>query len=379
MKLNRKMLATKPSGIRKIGQLARQHEGCIALSIGEPDLDAPESVRSNISKAILAGDTHYPPNPGIPALRRELAHSVSQRFHADYTAENTLITIGSTEALASALFAILNPGDEVIVPIPSFGLYQPQIEMAGGVYVPMDISGSDYQVTADQLAALITDRTAAILFASPNNPTGTIQGKSALEAIKAAALAHDLYIIDDSVYDQLVYIPEFPTLMGDPELRDRLIYVNAFSKTYAMTGVRIGYALADLPVMEQMIKVHSFLVVSAPGFVQTGCLSITDIANSESVRLYQSRLTMVMQALDAIGLPYPEPRGAFYIFPDISQFGIPDETFCTRLIEEAGLALVPSSCFGVPDHVRISFCYDTNILEAGMKRLASFVYTLRNA
>jgi len=372
MRLNQRLQNTPPSGIRRIGQLAKARPGCIALSIGEPDLDAPMSVRSQISSAILAGDTHYPPNAGIQPLRDEIAAAVNARFHTDYTGACTVVTIGSTEALASAIFAILNPGDEVIVPIPTFGLYQPQIEMAGGTFVPLDISQDGYQISEASLSRLITPRTRAILFASPNNPTGTILSSESLRVIRDAALRHDLFIIADAVYDSLLYTDHFPTLVGDPALRDRLIYVNAFSKAYAMTGVRIGYALADEPVMTQMIKAHSFLVVSAPGCIQSGCRGIFSISNAEDIALYRARRDMVCQALDEIGLPYPEPLGAFYIFPSIKAFGIPDETFCMQLIEEDGLALVPSSCFGVPGHVRISFCYDRDVLAEGMNRLRRF-------
>ncbi|MBQ9009629.1 MAG: aminotransferase class I/II-fold pyridoxal phosphate-dependent enzyme [Clostridia bacterium] len=377
MELNRRLVNTPPSGIRRIGQLAKARPGCIALSIGEPDLDAPESVRQHISDAILAGDTHYPPNAGITPLRSEIAQAVNQRFSTDYSPSETVVTIGSTEALASALFAILNPGDEVIVPIPSFGLYQPQIEMAGGVFVPLPLRGNDFQIDPQALEKSITHRTRAILFASPNNPTGTILNAESLALLRHMALAHSLFLIDDSVYDSLLYTDSFPTLMGDPALRDRLIYVNAFSKTYAMTGVRIGYALADEPVMTQMIKAHSFLVVSVAGCIQSGCRSIFSLPVDDSVSLYRERRDLVCRALGDMHLPFPVPEGAFYVFPSIREFGIPDESFCMQLIEQEGLALVPSSCFGIPGHVRISFCYETSVLEEGMRRLLRFVEALR--
>ena len=377
MELNHRLVNIPPSGIRRIGQLAKARPGCIALSIGEPDLDAPERIRRQIADAIVAGDTHYPPNAGISDLRGEIANAVNERFSTDYAPGETVVTIGSTEALASAIFAILNPGDEVIVPIPTFNLYQAQIELAGGVFVPLHLRSDDFQIDAAALEALITPRTRAILFASPNNPTGTILNAESLACLRRAALDHDLYLINDSVYDRLLYTDFFPTLMGDPALRDRLIYVNAFSKTYAMTGVRIGYALADQPVMDQMIKAHSFLVVSVAGCIQSGCRSIFSLSVEDSVTAFRKRRDLVMDALRDMHLPCPVPEGAFYAFPSIREFGIPDETFCLQLIEQGGLALVPSSCFGVPGHVRISFCYELSILEEGMKRLARFVQSLR--
>ena len=377
MELNHRLVNTPPSGIRRIGQLAKARPGCIALSIGEPDLDAPDRIRRQISEAILAGDTHYPPNAGISELRSEIAEAVNKRFSTDYAPGETVVTIGSTEALASAIFAILNPGDEVIVPIPTFGLYQPQIEMAGGVFVPLPLRETDFQIDPAALESAITPMTRAILFASPNNPTGTVLSAESLRSLRRAALDHSLYLIDDSVYDRLLYTDSFPTLMGDPALRDRLIYVNAFSKTYAMTGVRIGYALADQPVMDQMIKAHSFLVVSVAGCIQSGCRSIFSLSIEENVAAYRQRRDLVLDALRDMHLPCPVPEGAFYAFPSIGEFGIPDEAFCLQLIEQEGLALVPSSCFGVPGHVRISFCYELSILEEGMRRLARFVQSLR--
>ena len=377
--LNRRLAANPPSGIRRIGQMAREIPGCIALTIGEPDLDAPLSVRSSIAEAILGGETHYPPNAGYPQLRAQIAAHINSRFGSDYAPEEVVATIGSTQALASALFAVINPGDEVIVPVPCFGLYKPQIEMAGGVCVPMDITEDGFAVTRENLAAHITPRTRAILFASPNNPNGEVLEEASLSALKEAALDHDLFLIADSVYDALVYDGACPSLAGDAQLRDRLIYVNAMSKAYAMTGVRVGYAAADAPVMEQMIKAHSFLVVSVPGCVQRGCEGIFDLDISASVSAYKARRDYVHGRLKAMGLDARLPRGAFYIYPSVAQFGMSAEVFCDRLMHEGGLALIPAECFGAEGHVRISYCYAMEQLEEGMNRLEAFVKKLRNA
>ena len=377
MILNQSLLATPPSGIRRIGMLARSIPGCIALSIGEPDLDAPLSVRRKIADRLLDGDTHYPPNPGTNELRDELAAHLRERFGCEVTRNEVVFTIGSTEAIAATLFAILNPGDEVILPSPCFGLYQPLVQMAGGRAVILDIEKDGFAVRADRLAALRTEKTKAVLFASPNNPTGEVLSGESLDVLRNFALQHDVFLLADSVYDQLVYDGAAPSLMADPSIRDRFVYLSALSKTYAMTGVRLGYAAADEPVMAQIIKAHSFLTVSAPAFVLHGCEGVFSIDPEPMREIYRKRRDLVHRRLVDMGLPVRLPRGAFYIYPDISMTGLTDETFCDRLMHEAGLALIPSSCFGGEGHVRISYCYGTEQLEEGMNRLSSFLQILR--
>ena len=374
--LNRRLVGNPPSGIRRIGQLAAQLPGCIALTIGEPDFDAPIAVRQHIAESILGGETHYPPNAGYPELRRQVAAHINARFGSDYTPEETVLTVGSTQALISGLMAILNPGDEVVVPVPTFGLYKPQIEMAGGVYVPLDTEKDGFQITSERLNAVLTEKTRAILFTSPNNPNGVVLNDASLFALKNAALSHDLYLISDSVYDRLVYDAPAPTLVGDSDVRDRLIYVGALSKSYAMTGVRVGYAAADKRVMEQMLKAHSFLVVSVPGCIQRGCEGIFKEDISPMLNAYKRRRDFVYSRLKAMCMDVQLPGGAFYIYPSIAKFGMDDDTFCERLMREGGLALIPSSCFGGKDHVRISYCYNDDTLREGMDRLERFIKTL---
>lgn len=374
--LNRRLAANPPSGIRRIGQIAKTIPGCLALTIGEPDFDAPLSLREQIASAIAGGDTHYPPNAGYGEWLDEIAAHINARFGCDYTQEEVLCTVGSTQALASALFAVLNPGDEVIILTPCFGLYKPQIEMAGGVCVPMDVSQTGFAVTPDALARHLTPRTRAILFASPNNPNGEVLSRASLQVLKDAALAHDLFLIADSVYDRIVYDTDFPTLMGDPALRDRLIYVSGLSKSHAMTGVRVGYAATSAPVMAQMRKAHSFLVVSVPGCIQRGCIGAMAVDIAPMVHAYRARRDYVCDRLAQMGLDAHLPGGAFYIFPDVRCFGMTSEMFCERLMNEAKLALIPGECFSCPGYVRISYCYDLAQLKEGMNRLEAFIRTL---
>ena len=374
--LNRRLVSNPPSGIRRIGQIARTIPGCIALTIGEPDFDAPVSIRESIAAAIASGDTHYPPNAGYGEWLDEIAGHLNTRFGCNYTQDEVLCTVGSTQALASALFAILNPGDEVIVFTPCFGLYKPQIEMAGGVCVEMDIAKDGFEITRENLYTHLTGRTRAILFASPNNPNGEVLSRKSLAILKEAALSHDLFLIADSVYDRIVFEDTFPTLMGDGELSDRLIYVSGLSKSHAMTGVRVGYAAADAPVMAQLRKAHSFLVVSVPGCIQRGCMGAFDADISEMVSAYKARRDYVLGRLKSMGLTVRTPGGAFHIFPDVRKFGMTSNQFCERLMHEGNLALIPGECFSCEGYVRISYCYEMTQLEEGMNRLEAFIRTL---
>ena len=371
--LNRRLAANPPSGIRRIGQIARTSPGCIALTIGEPDFDAPAFIRESIAAAIAGGDTHYPPNAGYGKWLDEIAAHLNTRFSCDYAQEEVLCTVGSTQALASALFAILNPGDEVIVFTPCFGLYKPQIEMASGVCVEMDISADGFEITREALSLRITPRTRAILFASPNNPNGEVLSRESLCVLKETALSHNLFLIADSVYDRIVFDDGFPTLMGDRTLRDRLIYVSGLSKSHAMTGVRVGYAAADAPVMAQMRKAHSFLVVSVPGCIQRGCMGAFDADITPMVSAYKARRDYVYDRLVNMGLDVRRPGGAFYIFPSVKKFGMTSEAFCNRLMYEGKLALIPGECFSCEGYVRISYCYEFAQLEEGMNRLEAFI------
>lgn len=374
--LNRRLAANPPSGIRRIGQIAKSIPGCIALTIGEPDFDAPISIRNGIAAAIAGGDTHYPPNAGYDKWLEEIAAHLNDRFGCDYAKDEVLCTIGSTQALASALFAILNPGDEVIVFTPCFGLYKPQIEMAGGVCTEADISKDGFEITRECLAAHITPRTRAILFASPNNPNGEVLSRESLCVLKEAAIRHDLFLIADSVYDRIVFSNDFPALMGDAQLKDRLIYVSGLSKSHAMTGVRVGYAAADAPVMAQMRKAHSFLVVSVPGCIQRGCMGAFDEDITPMISAYRARRDYVYDRLNKMGLDVRMPGGAFYIFPDVRKFGMTSAQFCDRLMHEGKLALIPGECFSCEGYVRISYCYEMTQLEEGMNRLEAFIRTL---
>lgn len=375
-KLNPTVRGIQPSPIRRITQEAREIPDCVFLTIGEPDGTVPLPLKEDICASLMADATHYPPNIGEQGLRTAIAAHINARHHAAYSHKNVLITCGSTEAIACALFSIVTPGDEVIVPLPAFGLYDTLLRLCGGVMRPLPTQENDFQIDEAALRALITPRTKAILLASPNNPTGRLYNAASLRAMKSAALAHDLFILLDSVYDELVYVDHPPHLMDDPEVRDRLIYLQSFSKPYAMTGVRIGYALADTPIIREMVKVHAAFTVGVPTFVQRGCENIFALDLAPVRALYRARRDRVCSRLRAMGLPVADPEGAFYVFPDVRAFGMDADTFCSRLLHEKKLALLPSSCFGAEGHVRISYCYSDAQLDTGMDRLEAFIHSL---
>lgn len=375
-RLNPTVTSLRPSGIRAITQEARAIPGCVFLTIGEPDGNMPEPVKDAIARSLQENATHYPPNAGEDALRQRIAEHLTRR-HRPVTADQVVITNGSTEAIACALFALVAPGDEVIMPVPCFGLYDTLIRLAGGVVRELHTENDGFQITPEALRACVNERTKAVIFASPNNPTGLIYNAESLSCLKKLALERDVFLLADSVYDELVYVPAMPHVMDDPDIADRVILLQSFSKPYAMTGVRIGYAVAPAPIAPQLIKVHAALTVGTPTFIQRGCEDIfsTDLAPMRA--LYRARRDLVCAHLREMALPFAEPTGAFYVFADIRAFGMDSETFVRRLMREEKLALIPSSCFGVEGFVRLSYCYSDAELETGLVRLKRFVKKLR--
>lgn len=365
------------SGIRRVAEMARGVEGCISLTLGEPGFDTPMPIREAACSALEAGDTHYPPNAGTAALRAAIAAYEATRQDAPVCADNVLVTCGSTEALACAMLSILAPGDEVIVPSPAFGLYQQQIQLARGVHVPLCTVSTGFQIDESALAACITPRTKAIVLNSPNNPTGVQYTRASLDAVTEACLRHDLFLIFDAVYDRLVYDDAAlrPSMRA---LGERLIFVHAFSKTYAMTGWRVGYCLAAQPIAAVLAKVHAALVVGVSSFSQAACEDIFSV-DTEAMRLaYRRNRDMACRALAEMGLAPVRPTGAFYVFPPIAAYGLTDDEFVSRLLLERKVAVVPGHCFGTPGFVRISTCCPEAHLAEGLRRLSLFLQDVKN-
>lgn len=372
--LNANLAPLKRSAIRVYTNLARQTPDCAMLTIGEPDFDTPEGIRQAAWAALQQGQTHYAPNQGTQDLREAIAAYETRRGNTTAPQE-VLVTVGSSQALFTALLGILNPGEEVIVPVPAFSLYETIITVAGGKMVPLDISATDFQIDAAALNRLITPKTKAIVLNSPNNPTGGILNRQSLEAVKQAVLGKPVFIVSDNVYSALSYAP-CPDLSLDGALKEQLLLCQSFSKPYAMTGWRLGYLVCPEYVMERLLLLSAGMIAAVPTFVQAAGVAALreDVAPMREV--YRRRRDYVTARLDAMGLRYPQPQGAFYVFPDIRKFGLSSDAFCQRLIQQGKLAAVPGSCFGVEGFLRLSYCYREQELEKGMNRLENFLATL---
>lgn len=376
--LNEALYDARHSAIREFSNLAKNTPGCVALTLGEPDFDTPEEIRRAAKEALDNRETHYIMNNGIPALRQKIAEKENQRLGASYTADNVIVTAGAEEAVFLALFSILNPGDEVIVPTPAFVIYEEITKLCRGTFCPMDISGQDFQIDPDELEALITPRTKAIVLNSPNNPTGCILNRKSLDAVRDAVKDRNIFIIADDVYQQLVYEEDCHSIGEYSDLREQLMIVQSYSKPYAMTGWRMGYILVDDKIRERMELVHQFMVTSTPAPFQQAAIVALDTDVSDYLKTYARRRDYMLRRLEKMGMDVVEPEGAFYVFPSIAKWGISSGDFCKRLIHEVGLAVTPGFAFGSDDHIRLTYCYSDEELKTGLDRLEAFLNILES-
>ena len=372
--LNQNLYALKRSQIRVYTNMAREIPDCAMLTIGEPDFDTPEAIKAAAIAALQANQTHYAPNQGTAALRTAVAEYETARGNKTEP-ENVLITIGACHGLFTALLGILNPGEEVIVPTPGFGLYETIATIAGAKTVKLDIYKTGFQIDGDALRAAITDKTKAIIINSPCNPTGAVFSRESLEHVKQAVLGKPIFVISDNVYNQLSYV-DCPDLSLDRELKDQLILCQSFSKPYAMTGWRVGYLTCPDYVMDRLLLLSAAEITAVPTFLQEAAVEALKTDPTPMKEEYARRRAYVCRRLDEMGLNYPAPEGAFYVFPKIAQFGMGSEEFCTRMIREGKVAAVPGSCFGSDEHIRLSYCYSMAELEKGLDRMAAFILKL---
>ena len=373
--LNQNLSTLKRSAIRVYSNLAKETPDCAMLTIGEPDFDTPEAIKAAACAALSAGQTHYAPNQGTLSLRKAVAAFETARGN-ETSADNVLITIGACHALFTALFGILNPGEEVIVPTPGFGLYETIATIAGAKMVPLDVTKTNFQITKEGLEAVITEKTKAIVLNSPNNPTGVVLREESLRNVKEAVRGKPIFIICDNVYNALTYIDHCPDLSLDAELKDQLILCQSFSKPYAMTGWRVGYLTCPGYVMDRLLLLSAAEITAVPTFLQEAAVEALKTDVSDMKEVYRRRRDYVCSRLTDMGLTYPKPEGAFYIFVDIRKFGIDSGTFCTRMIREGKVAAVPGSCFGVEGYIRLSYCYSDAELKKGLDRMEAFLATL---
>ncbi|MBF6612114.1 MAG: aminotransferase class I/II-fold pyridoxal phosphate-dependent enzyme [Chloroflexi bacterium] len=382
--VSERIKAVPPSGIRKFFDIVATMKDVISLGIGEPDFVTPEPIVRAGVKSLEAGHTSYTSNSGILELRQLLAHQIEKLYNVSYSAENELlVTVGVSEALGLALMAVMEPGDEVIVPEPCFVAYQPSVIFAGGkpVAAPTYVTQS-FQVTVDDLEKARTRHSKALLLGYPNNPTGAVLERSRLAEIAEWAAAHSLVVISDEIYDRLVYGIEHTCFASLPGMKERTILLGGFSKSYAMTGWRIGYAAAPPAILATMRKIHQYMIMSAPTTGQEAAIEALKSGEPyvEAMREeYDRRRRVIVDGFNRLGLHCFEPRGAFYAFPSIESTGLSDEAFCERLLAEEKVAVVPGSAFGASGagHVRASYATSLPNIEEALTRIERFLSRLK--
>jgi len=372
--------AIQPSGIRKFFDLLSSIDGVISLGVGEPDYTTPWHIRESAIESIEKGQTMYTSNSGMPELRRELARHLKNEFAVDYDPiSELLITVGCSEALDLTMRAIIDPGDEVIIPDPCFVAYGSCVVLAGGkpVFIPT-YEANNFEITAKDIEERLTPKTRAILIGYPSNPTGAVMSRKKLEDIAALAIKHDLTVISDEIYSKLIYGAEFTCFASLPEMKERTVFLGGFSKAYAMTGWRVGYAAAPKEIIAAMHKIHQYTMMCVSTMSQMAALealkgeqeSVTDMVED-----YNRRRQVIVKGLRDIGLNCFEPRGAFYAFPSIRCTGLTSEDFAEKLLSEEKVAVVPGSAFGKCGEGYIRCCYATSLadIEEALKRMGRFV------
>jgi aminotransferase len=378
--LAHRVATLKPSGIRKFFDIVATMKEVISLGIGEPDFDTPDPILQAGVRSLQQGETHYTSNLGRLDLREDLAHNLERLYGVSYDpASEILITVGVSEALYLALTAVLNPGEEVLIPTPCFVAYQAEVILAGGVPVEIPSRVEDnFQPNLEALAAAVTPRTKAILVGYPNNPTGAVASRETLLKVLQLAEQHDLVVISDEIYDRLVYGGPHVCFAALPGARERTITLGGFSKDYAMTGWRIGYAAAPEEVLAGLVRIHQYTIMSAPTMAQAAGLEALrngDPYVKNMVTEYDRRRRLIVGGLNNLGLPTFEPHGAFYAFPQIAVTGMDDETFAQKLLEEERVAVVPGSAFGKGGEgfVRCSYATAYEKIEEALRRMERFM------
>lgn len=372
--------AMRPSGIRKFFDLAADMPHCISLGVGEPDFKTPWSVRDAGIRSLELGRTKYTANSGLKELRGEICNYLQRRFDLHYKEENILVTVGGSEAIDLTIRAVVQPGDEVIIPEPCFVCYEPITQLTGGMPVHIATRAEDqFRLTADQLRAAITPRTKLLIFPYPNNPTGAVMSAAEMEEIAAVLRETNVLVLSDEIYSELTYgLDRHVSIASLPGMAERTIVVNGFSKSYAMTGWRLGYAAGPAPLVKVMTKIHQSCIMSAPTTSQYAAITALRQCDDQIEMMrdeYNRRRRYVVKALNEMGLTCFEPRGAFYVFPSIQISGLTSSEFCEQLLREKEVAIIPGSAFGASGegYARISYAYSVDHLQTAMKRIREFL------
>ena len=378
--IGKKVVDIKPSGIRKFFDIVQETEGAISLGVGEPDFDTPWHIRDEGIYSLEKGRTFYTSNSGLKELRQEVSNYIKRTQDVTYDSiKEIFITVGGSEAIDLALRAMVDPGDEVLIPQPSYVSYEPCAILADAVPVIIELKEENqFRLTAEEVLEKVTDKTKILVLPFPNNPTGAVMGKEDLEAIAKVVIEKDLFVISDEIYSELTYNGKHVSIVSLPGMKERTILINGFSKAYAMTGWRLGYACGPEEIMKQMVKIHQFAIMCAPTTSQYAAVEALKNGD-EDVRImreeYNHRRRYLLNEFKRLGLPCFEPFGAFYVFPSIKKFGMSSDEFCTKLLKEEKLAVVPGTAFGDcgEGFIRISYAYSLDNLKMAMERLERFL------
>lgn len=383
--LSKTIVTIKPSGIRKFFDLVNEMEGVISLGVGEPDFDTPWHIRDEGIYALEKGRTFYTSNSGLTELRQEIANYIKRTQGVTYDPKKEImVTVGGSEAIDDAFRAMLDPDDEVLIPEPSYVSYVPCAVLAGGKPVIIDLKAeNDFRLTAEEVLEKITDKTKILVLPFPNNPTGSVMGKEELEKIAKVVIEKDIFVLSDEIYAELTYNGKHVSITSIEGMKERTVLINGFSKAYAMTGWRLGYACAPEVILKQMLKIHQYAIMCAPTtsqYAAVEALKNGDKDVEEMRRSYNHRRRFLMNAFREMGLDCFEPFGAFYVFPCIKEFGMTSEEFATRFLMEEKVATVPGTAFGASGEgfLRISYAYSLETLKIAMEKLAKFITKLRN-
>ena len=382
--LSERTVGLKPSGIRKFFDIVSEMDDAISLGVGEPDFDTPWHVRDEGIYSLEKGRTFYTSNAGLTELKDEIVHYLDRRFGIRYHAgREVLVTVGGSEAIDIALRAMLNPGEEVLIPQPSYVSYEPCTILADGVPVIINLKAeNEFRLTAAELREAITDKTKVLILPFPNNPTGAIMERKDLEAIAEVILEHDIFVISDEIYGELTYNGGHVSIVNIPGMQERTVLINGLSKSHAMTGWRLGYACGPEQIIAQMLKIHQYAIMCAPTtsqYAAVDALKNGDEDVSQMREAYNQRRRYLLHAFRQMGLECFEPYGAFYVFPSIQEFGMTSEEFAERFLAEEKVAVVPGAAFGESGEgfVRISYAYSLENLKVAIGKLEQFVEKLR--
>ncbi len=374
----------QPSGIRKFFDIVNEMEDAISLGVGEPDFDTPWRIRDEAIYSLEQGRTFYTSNSGLKELKEEICNYLERKYDLQYRATSEImITVGGSEAIDIALRAMLDPGDEVLIPQPSYVSYEPCTILANGKPVIINLKEeNDFRLTAQEVEEAITDKTKILILPFPNNPTGAVLEQKDLEEIAKVVIEHDLFVMTDEIYSELIYLEKHVSIASLPGMKERTVYINGFSKAFAMTGWRLGYACAPKEIIEQMLKIHQFAIMCAPTTSQYAAVEAVKNCEEEVQNMreeYNERRRYLVHRFQKMGLQCFEPFGAFYIFPSIKEFGLTSDEFATQFLQSKKVAVVPGTAFGAcgEGFIRISYAYSLDNLKIALDRMEEFVKELR--